>query len=146
MTRLTEHFTLEELIRSDIALKLGVENKPNNSQYKNLINLAVFLEQVRKLIGKPIIISSGFRCLEVNAAVGGRPNSDHLYGRAADTKVQSLTIKQYFKLLADSDLQYDKIIIEFNRWVHISIPPEDKPARRMKLIIDQHGERVYEET
>ena len=143
MTRLTEHFTLEELTFSETAQKHKIDNTPNSKQYRNLLNLAVFLEKVRAYVSSPLVISSGFRSEEVNALVGGRKKSDHLDGRAADTKCSRIPIKQYFELLADSDLAYDKIIIEYGRWVHISIPEEGKTARRLKLIIEANGERAY---
>lgn len=141
MTQLTKHFSLKELTHSDTAVKHNLENTPNGVQYRNLLNLAAFLEFVREYVGCPLKISSGFRSTEVNKLVGGRAKSDHLDGRAADTNALGMDTKKYFQLLADSNLPYDKIILEYDRWVHISIAPEGKAARRMKLIIDELGER-----
>lgn len=143
MTQLTKHFSLKELTASDTAETHGIDNTPNTVQYGNLVNLAVFLEQVRDYVKLPLKITSGFRCTELNALVGGRKKSDHLDGRAADTSAIGLSVGKYFDLLVSSDLPYDKIILEYGRWVHISIAPTGQKPRRLKLVIDQNGERSY---
>ena len=87
--KLSEHFTLGELIKT----KTGIENVPNEEQVENLKRLCRWLERLRKrwndLYGEgddPIIINSGFRCPEVNKAVGGWAQSNHLTGCAVDIR------------------------------------------------------------
>ena len=147
--RLTEHFTLEELTHSDLAARKGLNNDPNSAVYDNLCRLADLLEQVRKCLGKPISISSGYRSEQVNKLVGGQPNSQHLFGCAADIKVSGMTPDEIVKAIIQSEIQYDQLIREFcdgkgNGWVHISVTNkvEDTP-RNQTLIIDKQGTRPY---
>jgi hypothetical protein len=139
---LTEHFTLEELT---ITEHREFDNEPNESEKANLIRLAIFLEQVKELLGgKPIMVNSAFRSKAVNDAVGSKDSSQHRIGCAADLRVPSMTPDQVVKVIIASDLPFDQVIREFDRWTHISVPnhPEDKP-RRQSLIIDKAGTRLY---
>ena len=102
--KLSKNFSLEELIKSDTANECGIKNSPNSLELKNLTNLTTkILQPIRDAFGKPIIISSGFRCVQLNKKVGGASNSDHLFGAAADTKyikrISSLLIRFLFALL-----------------------------------------------
>lgn len=137
---LTEHFTYEELIFSEKALRLGIDNKPPTEIYNNLVRLAQLLEQVRKIIAKPIIINSGYRSKLVNDAVGSTERSQHRFGCAADFKVPGMTPDEICKAIVASDIQYDQLIREYDSWVHISIPnnPEHTP-RNQTLIIDKNS-------
>jgi uncharacterized protein YcbK (DUF882 family) len=137
---LTENFTLEELTVSDSAVRLGLSNEPTPEVVENLLKLAVFLEQVRTLLGKPIHVNSAYRSPEVNAHVGGKPTSQHCKGQAADIKVQGMTPDEVTKAIINSGLQYDQVIREFNTWTHVSISDN---YRKMALIIDKEGTRAY---
>jgi hypothetical protein len=142
MTILTTHFTLEELTITDHREFL---NEPNELEKANLMRLAVFLEQVKGLLGgKPIMVNSGFRSKQVNDAVGSSDRSQHRVGAACDFRVPSMTPDEVVKAIIASDLGFDQVIREFDRWTHISVPnhPDDKP-RRQALIIDKMGTRVY---
>jgi len=142
MTILTKNFTLEELTHTD---HREFSNEPNESERANLIRLAVFLEQVKELLGgKPIMVNSAFRSKAVNDAVGSKDSSQHRVGCAADLRVPSMTPDEVVKAIIASDLLFDQVIREFDRWTHISVPthPDDKP-RRQALIIDKQGTRVY---
>jgi hypothetical protein len=142
MTILTTHFTLEELTHTD---HREFDNEPNETERANLMRLAIFLEQVKELLGgKPIMVNSAFRSKKVNDAVGSKDSSQHRIGCAADIRVPGLTPDEVVKLIIASDLQYDQIIREFDRWTHISVPnsPNDKP-RLQQLIIDKTGTRKY---
>ena len=90
------------------------------------------------------MVNSGFRSKAVNDAVGSRDSSQHRIGCAADLRVPGMTPDEVVKAIIASDLQYDQIIREFDRWTHISVPnsPNDKP-RLQKLIIDKAGTRLY---
>ena len=133
-TKLSEHFTLGELTKT----KTGISNVPNEEQVNNLKRLCGWLEKLRKrwndLYGDgddPIIINSGFRCPEVNKAVGGWAQSNHLTGCAVD--IRCVGIEQairYATLLLDiSDLNhedFDELIIErkgYSYWIHFAVRP-----------------------
>ena len=142
MTILTKNFTLEELT---ITEHREFDNEPNESERANLVRLAIFLEQVKELLGgKPIMVSSGFRSKQVNDAVGSRDSSQHRVGAACDFRVPGMTPDEVVKAIIASDLPYDQCIREFDRWTHLSVPshPDDKP-RRQALIIDKAGTRPY---
>lgn len=82
---LTEHFTLEEMLRSEVAAKKRIENRISAEEVNNLVLLCTkVLEPLRAHFGTPIHINSGFRCKALNAAVGGAHNSYHTKGRAVD--------------------------------------------------------------
>ena len=138
---LSPNFTLEELTHTD---HREFSNEPNDIETANLVRLAVFLEQVKTLLGgKPIMVNSAFRSKQVNDAVGSKDSSAHRIGNAADLRVPSLTPDEVVKLVIASNLQYDQVIREFDRWTHIAIPKEGEIPRRQALIIDKQGTRVY---
>lgn len=121
---LTEHFSLEEFTLSSTALALEIENKPTPEHLENLKDLANRMEAVRALFGRVIEITSAYRNPEVNAAVGGVPNSAHAVGHAADFHVHGLTDLAAAKTIRDSGLKFDQLILEKNRCVHISFDPQ----------------------
>jgi putative chitinase len=139
---LTEHFTLEELTHTD---HREFSNEPNESEIENIKRLAGFLEQVKTTLGgKPVMVNSAFRSKAVNDAVGSKDTSQHRVGCAADIRVPGMTPDEVVKTIMASDLQYDQIIREFDRWTHISVPnKKDTPARKQALIIDRTGTRAY---
>jgi putative chitinase len=139
---LTPSFTLEELTHTD---HREFDNVPNEDELANLYRLADFLEQVKALLGgKPIIVNSAFRSAEVNRAVGSSDKSQHRRGCAADIRVPGMTPDEVVKAIVGSDLPYDQVIREFDRWTHVSIPnTEDSAPREMALIIDKAGTRAY---
>ena len=141
---LSEHFTLEELTISEKASRRNLNNTPDNIALYNLRRLALFLEDVRTLLDKPIKINSAYRAPKVNASVGGSKTSQHCSGCAADIRVTGMTPDEVVRAIIKSDLQYDQVIREFDSWTHISIPnrKEDKP-RKMALIIDNFGTKKY---
>jgi hypothetical protein len=144
MTSLSEHFTLDELIYSDIAIRQNIDNRPDGNVVINLTRLAKLLEQVRKLFNKPIRINSAYRSPEVNNLVGSKPSSQHCNGCAADIRIDGYSPDEIVKVIAKSDIKYDQLIREFDSWVHISIPNNEtiKP-RHSTLIIDKSGTRPY---
>ena len=142
MTILTKNFTLEELTTTE---HRELSNEPNETERTNLVRLAIFLEQVKELLGgKPIMVNSAFRSKAVNDAVGSKDSSQHRVGCAADLRVPGMTPDEVVKAVIASDLPYDQVIREFDRWTHISIPnsPELTP-RKQALIIDKQGTRPY---
>jgi hypothetical protein len=139
---LTEHFTYEELTHTD---HRQLDNTPNDAELANLTRLAEFLEQVKTLLGnKPIMVNSAFRSKLVNDAVGSKDSSQHRVGCAADIRVPGMTPNEVVQAVIASDLGYDQIIREFDRWTHISIPNSThNTPRKQALIIDKQGTRLY---
>jgi len=139
--QLSEHFSLEELTHTD---HREFDNTPNDAELANLTRLAEFLELVRTLLGKPIFVNSAFRSKLVNDAVGSKDSSQHRVGCAVDIRVVGMTPNEVVQTVLASDLGYDQIIREFDRWTHISIPNSIHNApRKQALIIDKQGTRLY---
>ena len=115
------NFSISELVKSDTAQKNFIDNSPNLTALDNMLNLIFFcLQPLRDKLGKPIIISSGYRCPKLNKLVGGVSNSQHLLGQAVDFKVSGMTIQQVIEFIRKSGIEYDQCINEYNRWVHLS--------------------------
>jgi hypothetical protein len=142
--KLTPNFSLEELTHSETAERLGLDNTPSEDVKANLTRLARLLEDIRRVLGRPIMVNSAYRSQEVNKAIGSKPTSQHCIGCAADIKVPGLTPDNIVKEILKTNLEYDQLIREFDSWVHISIPNKfaDKP-RKQVLIIDKNGTRPY---
>lgn len=134
MTRLTEHFTLEELCVSQVAARKGLDNTPNAKQAANLLRVAQILETIRALVNRPLVVSSGFRSKAVNELVGGAANSAHTNGLAADIICPAFgSPLDLARAVAQAKLPYDQLIHEFGRWVHIGL--SDSTPRRQALTI-----------
>lgn len=121
--QLSEHFSLDELTHSDLAVRKGIDNTPDVDKVENLKILAGTLEQVRKLLGHPLHVNSAFRGPKLNAAVGGSKNSAHLEGLAADFTCPDYgDPKEICIEIAASNITFDQLIFE-GSWVHISVDP-----------------------
>jgi hypothetical protein len=155
MTNLTPNFTLEELTHTD---HRELDNTPTTAEkciidgkevmvnaYENLPRLANFLEQLKVILGgKPIMVNSAFRSESVNTAVGSKNTSDHRRGCAADIRVPGMTPDEVTKAIINSDLPYQQVIREFDRWTHVAITTNDSDIpKKSKLIIDKSGTRAY---
>ncbi|TNC78251.1 peptidase M15 [Janthinobacterium lividum] len=117
---LSPHFSLAELVASQVATRKGIDNTPSAAIVANLSRLAALLEQVRALVGAPIAISSGYRSPALNKAVGGAANSAHVLGLAADISTAKLAPKALALLIQQSDIVFDQLIYE-GTWVHIGL-------------------------
>jgi hypothetical protein len=139
---MTEHFTLEELTHTD---HRELENIPNETELANIQRLAEFLETVKTVLGgKPIMVNSAFRSKAVNDAVGSKDTSQHRLGCAADIRVPSMTPDAVVRAIIASDLPYDQVIREFDRWTHVSITnTAGGVPRKQALIIDKQGTRLF---
>jgi zinc D-Ala-D-Ala carboxypeptidase len=145
MMQLTANFSLEELTRSEVALRNGWDNTPNEQEIANLRRLAALLQQVKTAVGgKPVMINSGFRSKKVNDSVGSKDSSQHRLGCAADIRVPGMKPREVVEACIQAEVPFDQIILEFDSWTHISVPnkPEFKP-RGSKLIIDRNGARSF---
>ena len=123
--KLTKNFSLEEMYRSETARRCGIDNKPQTEEVvENLKALCLeVLQPLRDHLGKPVVVSSGYRCKDLNKKVGGVENSQHLKGEAADIKVSGkeelIDVMRYIMDQTD----FDQLIREKSgttEWVHVS--------------------------
>lgn len=140
---LTGHFTLEELTASDVAARLGLDNTPSPAIMQNLHTLADKLEEVRCVLGRPVIVSSGYRSLPVNRTLGSKDTSAHIQGLAADFICPGFgSPLEVAEELAAHGVKFDQLIHEFGRWVHIGLKPAYADWRGQLLTIDRNGART----
>lgn len=125
MTKLSEHFTLEELVRSDTASARGIDNTPDADVVGRLTRSALLLEQVGAALGgRPIDIYSGYRSPALNKAVGGSSTSAHCLGYAIDLHCASAGSPfDVCNAIVKAGIAFDQLIHEFGRWTHISFDP-----------------------
>lgn len=127
--QLSKNFWLNEFIRSQTATRLGIDNTPPPDVIDNLKLLcANILQPFRDAIGHPIFISSGYRCPELNAEIGGSKTSDHRFGLAADIDSANNNVFYYNHLRDKFKNVFDQLIWEFGddnypAWVHVSYNP-----------------------
>ena len=141
--KLSEHFTLAELTQSQTAARLAIDNTPPPAVLAELQRTAQLLEKVRTVLGmRPLLISSGYRCHDLNVSIGGAVNSAHVLGMAADFTCPDfgtpLAICRELATYAEM-LDYDQLIFEFGAWVHIG---RSATPRRQLLTIDGAGTRL----
>lgn len=115
------NFKISELIYSETAICKNINNMPDINSLDCLLDLIFYcLQPIRNKLNVPIIITSGYRCKEVNNLVGGVSNSQHTKGQAADFIVKKYTPIELVKIISKMDIEFDQLINEYNRWVHIS--------------------------
>jgi hypothetical protein len=144
--QLSSNFTLEELLHSTEADAKGFTEQysPAQDVVGNLNTLAQqVLQPLRDKLGKPLNISSGYRCTGVNTAIGGVHNSQHLFGQAADTEVPDMTIEDWFKWVLASGIEFDQLIQEFDHWVHISYNAGHNRHQVFRAVMNEQGHAVY---
>lgn len=117
--KLSENFELKEFTQSDTATRKGIANDPGVTEVKAIENLAAnLLQPLRKAYAKRMVINSGYRCPELNKAVGGVPTSQHEKGEAADV---ACTHPAYLiECLKKSGLDFDQCI-QYSSFVHLSL-------------------------
>lgn len=137
---LTPHFTLDELVRSDIAARRGLLNVPTPFLVENLQFLAERMEEVRARLGVPLVISSGYRSPAVNAAAGGSIDSQHRFGLAADFRAPEFgsPFEVCCALLAAPGIQFDRLIYEYESWTHVSFVRRE-PRREALTVMTLNG-------
>lgn len=144
---LSPHFELEEFTHSERAVALGLDNSPPAEILQKLRYAANMLEVVRSdvLQDKPIVISSGYRCLALNRAVGSKDTSHHVRGLAVDFTCPKFgTPLQACHAIAASDIDFQQLIYECVRggkWVHLAFPDPIAEGKREILTIDAQGTR-----
>lgn len=120
--RLSENFTLKEFTASQTAAREGIKNIPDAEAIENMKALCNnVLQPLRNIIQRPVIISSGFRSAELNAAIKGARFSQHVKGEAADIDFDDINfMKIVFNLIIEHSLPFDQLIWEFDSWIHVS--------------------------
>ncbi len=141
-----KYFSIKELTKSATAQRKGIKNDPSIQEVANLTALIEkVLDPLREAYGRPIIVTSGYRCEKLNKAVGGAASSQHVKGQAADIRSMEDTPsenKKLFDLIVKLKLPFDQLINEYGYdWVHVSYGPRN---RRQKLkAIKKNGRTVY---
>ena len=126
------NFSISELISSDIAKKNNIYNFPSEKELNNILELIFYcLQPIRNLIQKPMFITSGYRCKKLNELVNGAKNSSHLRGCAVDFIVKEIPIKDIVEIISNSNIPFDELINEYDKWVHISFV---KGKNRRKIL------------
>lgn len=150
MEKISKHISFKEAIKSNTALRRGINNKPNDYQITNMVNIShnVF-EPLREYVGGPIKINSMFRCEELNRAIGGSSRSQHCEGRAIDLDdtFGYKTNAEMFDYIR-KNLSFDQLIWEFGddnnpAWVHVSYISEDENRGRCFIATKKDGKTIY---
>lgn len=137
--QLSKYFTLEEMVASQTAARKGIANIPTTEHFENLRHTCQMADAVREFLGHPMRVSSGYRSLKLNTAVGGSKTSAHSRGEAMDFTCHGFgTTEDVFEALRDSGIRFDQIILEYpsnpsGSWVHIGFSPE---MRQQALVFD----------
>ena len=152
-TYISPNFAFEELYKSDTAKALGIDNTPNATIAKRLEDVVInVLQPLRDLWGQPIIISSGYRCNALNAAVGGSASSQHMLGEAVDIRTKSDTRDGNMALLKcflRSGIEFDQVIAENvdskdrPDWIHISFTTRRANRHKRTTMRKVNGKVTY---
>jgi hypothetical protein len=131
-----KYFSLSEFLNSATAKRLGIDNTPTFEVVDNLNKLADYLDIIREKLGKPILISSGFRCPVLNKAVGGVSNSQHQKGLAADLICSDMESLE--KVLRETG-GFDQLIKEHRKgsksfWYHVSVVSRNGKPRQQVIM------------
>ena len=141
---ITAHFTWREVLFSETAARLGIDNTPPPEIVPNIQRMAQFMERLRlALNARPIFISSWYRSPEVNHAIGGSKTSAHMKGLACDFLCPMmgtpLATATYISLATTVD--FDQLVHEFGRWVHVGLGDGNRRQLLTAKLVD--GKTVY---
>jgi len=128
---LSEHFSLDEATYSETAIRLNINNQPDERQLANMTTAAQKMEEVRNVTGA-LRVNSWLRLPDVNVAVGGSKVSSHMDGWAIDCSSSAHTPYALCQLVIKAGIKFDQMIHEYGRWMHISFAPE---MRQQELTI-----------
>ncbi len=127
------NFKISELIYSETAVKNNINNMPDINSLDNMLNLIYYcLQPVRELLNAPMIITSGYRNQIVNRLVGGVNSSQHTKGQAVDFVIKGMTPSQIISIIKTSKIEFDQLINEYDKWVHISYNKGKNRAQILK--------------
>ena len=150
--KLTANITLDELTKSQVAERKGINNNPSPEQIENLKNLAInILQPVRSHFDRPLIISSGFRCAQLCIEIGSVPTSQHVADEgaaAADFEIPGVDNRE-LALYIKNELEFDQLILEFYRdnepssgWIHCSYSTNSNRNQSLRAFRED-GKVVY---
>ena len=120
---LSEHFSLDEATYSETAIRMNIDNQPDERQLANMKSAAEQLEAVRNVTGA-LRVNSWLRLPDVNLAVGGSKVSSHMDGWAIDCSSSAHTPYALCQLVIKAGIKFDQMSHEYGRWMHISFAPE----------------------
>ena len=139
--QISKHFKLSEFTKSQVATRNGIKNIPGSGDIKNLGNVAYeILEPVRAKFEKPVMINSGFRCLELNRKIGSSDSSQHTKGMACDFEIIGVPNIQVAYWI-ENNCDFDQLILEFwsndkdepnAGWIHVSY--NEKGTNRKQVL------------
>lgn len=139
--RISQNFTLDEFTFSRTAIKFGIDNTPAEDTIENIISLTKnVLQPLRSNLSRPIHITSGYRSPQLNRAVGGVSDSQHLLGEAVDFIVGGYSIDEVFNIIS-MEFQFDQLINEFQKWIHLSYTDNNRKERFKAYVKD--GQTIY---
>lgn len=150
MNKISDHISYKESIKSNTALRLNINNIPNDYQITNMVGLAInVFEPLRKFVGGPIKINSMFRCEDLNTAIGGSKRSQHCEGRAMDlddTFGYKTNAEMFYYI--KENLNFDQLIWEFGDennpdWIHVSYISADENRTRCLKAEKVNGRTSY---
>lgn len=133
---ISENFTRDEFLHSNTADRMGYPIQIDKYVLENLTRLVeTCLQPARDNIGKPFVVTSGYRPPWLNRAVGGSDDSRHMYGCAVDFKVPDTDHLQVYNRLKELDLPIDQLILEPG-WIHLGIALPGETPREQYWIVE----------
>ena len=131
-----KYFSIKEMCKSSTAKKLNINNTPPADIEKNLtVLIEECLDPIREKFGKPIMVTSGYRCPQLNAVCGGSPTSEHKTGFAADIDTSDNT--RLWDVITSGDFKWTQLINEYPdengepSWIHISYNPDNLKCEKL---------------
>lgn len=144
--QISANFKLEEFLVSRTAKLHDIDMTPPPHVVTNIRRLVLTcLQPIRESLKAPIVITSGYRPVELNELIGGSTTSAHQYGRAADFYVVGYSTYEACQFIKSLPLEYDQLINEFQEWIHLGIAPVTAEGRVENLTARRKGGMtVYE--
>ena len=131
-----KYFSIKELCKSSTAKKLNIDNTPSAKIKENLtVLIEKCLDPIREAFGGPIMVTSGYRCYQLNAACGGSPTSAHKLGQAAD--IDTSDNIRLWEVITSGDFKWTQLINEYPdedgepSWIHISYDPDNLKCEKL---------------
>ena len=128
------NFSISELTKSETANLHNINNMPDINSLDNMLDLIYYvLQPIRDRLKKPMVITSGYRCKRVNELLNGSKTSQHLKGQAVDFIVPNMAVDEVIQFIRNSYIQYDQLINEYNKWIHISFDKDNNRQQYFKI-------------
>lgn len=136
-----KYFKTSELTYSSIAKKYDIDNTPSEDELRNIEELIEFIDPVREKWGSALLVSSGYRCEELNNKVGGKKTTAHRIGYAVDLIPANNKKMKFFEFMKNylEDKEFDELILETNSqgavWIHFALKSiQGKQRRKIKML------------